>query len=53
MKVPNGNLVLASDYLELVAASNAEDVTRAAELLKDVKAKIQERAALQSTSSER
>ena len=43
MKLPNGNLTLATDYLELVASSNAEHVTRAAELLKEVKSKIQER----------
>jgi len=42
MKLPNGNLTLATDYLELVASSNAEHVTRAAELLKEVKSKIQE-----------
>ena len=43
MQVPNGNLNHAKDSLEIVASSNAEEVTRAAELLKDVKAKMQER----------
>ena len=40
MRIPNGDLNLARDYLELVAGSNAEDVGRASELLKDVKARI-------------
>jgi anaphase-promoting complex subunit 8 len=40
MHVPNGDLILARDYLELVAGSNAEDVGRASESLKEVKAKI-------------
>ena len=40
MRIPNGDLILARDYLELVAGSNAEDVGRASELLKDVKARI-------------
>lgn len=43
MQLPNGNLNHAKDSLEIVASSNAEEVTRAAELLKDVKAKMQER----------
>lgn len=41
MKLPNGNLNHSKDYLEIVASSNAEEVTRAAELLKEVKLKIQ------------
>lgn len=41
MRIPNGDLYLARDYLERVAGSNAEDVGRASELLKTVKAKIQ------------
>lgn len=41
MKLPSGNLTLARDFLELVASSNAEEVTRAADLLKEVKAKLQ------------
>ena len=40
MRIPNGDLNLARDYLELVAGSNAEDVGRASELLKDVKTRI-------------
>ncbi|KAF9529366.1 hypothetical protein CPB83DRAFT_852543 [Crepidotus variabilis] len=48
MKDPNGNLNVARSYLEPLASSNAEDVTRAAELLKEVKAKIQERASEES-----
>jgi anaphase-promoting complex subunit 8 len=43
IKLPNGNLDHAKDYLEIVASSNTEDVTRAAELLKEIKVKIQER----------
>ena len=43
-KLPNGNLNHAKDCLEIVASSNAEEVTRAAELLKEVKVKIEERA---------
>ncbi|KAG6888244.1 hypothetical protein C0995_009557 [Termitomyces sp. Mi166 len=43
MRIPNGDLALARDYLEIVAGSNAEDVGRAAELLKTVKATIQAR----------
>ena len=41
MRIPNGDLYLARDYLERVAASNSEDVARASELLKTVKATIQ------------
>lgn len=37
MKIPDGDLDLAKDYLERVATSNAEDVVRANGLLKDVK----------------
>ncbi|KAF9465070.1 hypothetical protein BDZ94DRAFT_1255234 [Collybia nuda] len=41
MQIPNGDLALAQNYLERVAASNAEDVARAAELLKSVNLRIQ------------
>lgn len=41
MRIPNGDLLLARDYLERVAGSNAEDVGRASELLKTVKETIQ------------
>ncbi|KAG6911123.1 hypothetical protein DXG01_003863 [Tephrocybe rancida] len=41
MRIPNGDLHLAAEYLERVASSNAEDVGRAAELLKKVKASLQ------------
>ncbi|KAG6820746.1 hypothetical protein H0H93_012392 [Arthromyces matolae] len=34
IRIPNGDLVLARDYLEIVASSNSEDVGKAAELLK-------------------
>ena len=44
MRIPNGDLYLARDYLERVAASNSEDVARASELLKAVKATIQVKA---------
>lgn len=43
MKLDNGDLLLAQDYLERVAASNAEEVTQATELLKRVRHMIQER----------
>jgi anaphase-promoting complex subunit 8 len=42
--IPNGDLQLAKEYTERVAASNAEDVGRAAELLKAVKLAIQAKA---------
>ncbi|KAF8906491.1 hypothetical protein CPB84DRAFT_1813749 [Gymnopilus junonius] len=38
MRIPGGDLILARDYLELVASSNAEEVGRAADLLKTAKA---------------
>jgi len=44
MRVPDGDLLLAKGYLEQVATSNAEDVARAADLLKHVKTLIQNRA---------
>jgi anaphase-promoting complex subunit 8 len=37
-----GDLYLARDFLEKVAGSNAEDVTRASDLLKTVKSVIQD-----------
>lgn len=37
MNLPDGDLLLARDYLERVAASNAEDVNKASELLKQLK----------------
>ncbi|TFK75366.1 cell division control protein 23 [Pluteus cervinus] len=37
MNLPSGDLLLARDYLERVAASNAEDVNKASELLKQLK----------------
>ncbi|KAF8973218.1 hypothetical protein BDZ97DRAFT_1936102 [Flammula alnicola] len=46
MRIPDGDLVLAREYLEQVAASNAEDVGRATDLLKLVKTMIQNRATL-------
>lgn len=52
MRIPNGDLVLARDYLEIVASSNAEDVGRAAELLKSVKATIQARAMAADTADQ-
>ncbi|KAF8893805.1 hypothetical protein BD779DRAFT_1669341 [Infundibulicybe gibba] len=44
----DGDLFLARDYLERVAGSNAEDVGRASELLKVVKAKLEARALAES-----
>ncbi|TFK44754.1 hypothetical protein BDQ12DRAFT_641682 [Crucibulum laeve] len=44
MQIPNGDLLLAKEYLERVAGSNAEDVSRAADMLKVVKSSIQKRA---------
>lgn len=44
MRIPDGDLILARDYLERVAGSNAEDVARASELLKSVKVGIQAKA---------
>lgn len=44
MRVPGGDLLLAKGYLEQVATSNAEDVARAADLLKHVKTLLQNRA---------
>lgn len=53
MRIPNGDLILARDYLELVAGSNAEDVGRASESLKDVKARIYNNpASLQTATKE-
>lgn len=40
MHIPNGDLRLAKDYLEVVAISNSEDVGKAADLLKQVKVMI-------------
>ena len=39
MNLPDGDEVLARDYLERVAASNAEDVNKASELLKQLKSR--------------
>ncbi|KAL9711924.1 Anaphase-promoting complex subunit 8 [Leucoagaricus gongylophorus] len=44
MKIPDGDLDLAKEYLERVATSNAEDVVRATELLKEVKSDFQARS---------
>ncbi|PPQ67252.1 LOW QUALITY PROTEIN: hypothetical protein CVT25_005836 [Psilocybe cyanescens] len=46
MRIPNGDLVLAKEYLEVVAGSNAEDVGKAADLLKQVKVMIEKKNAL-------
>ncbi|KAH9485432.1 Anaphase-promoting complex subunit 8 [Psilocybe cubensis] len=48
MQIPNddGDLILAKDYLEVVATSNAEDVVRATDLLKRVKAMIEKKKKL-------
>ncbi|KAJ3742913.1 hypothetical protein DFH05DRAFT_1498493 [Lentinula detonsa] len=40
LKIPSGDLALAEEYLERVAASNAEDVARAVEMLKAVRIAI-------------
>jgi anaphase-promoting complex subunit 8 len=41
MRIPDGDLYLAKEYLERVATSNAEDVMKATELLKAVKLNLQ------------
>ena len=46
MRVPDGDLNLAREHLELVAGSNAEDVGKAAEMLKLVKSMIHNRATI-------
>ncbi|KAF5377358.1 hypothetical protein D9757_007989 [Collybiopsis confluens] len=43
LKIPDGDLDLAQDYLQRVASSNAEDVVRAQEMLKTVNLTIQEK----------
>lgn len=43
MRIPDGDLYLAKEYLERVASSNAEDVMKATELLKVVKSTLQAR----------
>lgn len=45
LRISDGDLSLASEYLEIVAASNAEDVGRATELLKTVRRAIGARQA--------
>ncbi|KAF9475766.1 TPR-like protein [Pholiota conissans] len=44
MRVPDGNLNLAREYLNQVSSSNAEDVGRAKEMLKVVESMIHSRA---------
>ncbi|KAF9066627.1 hypothetical protein BDP27DRAFT_1449615 [Rhodocollybia butyracea] len=46
LDIPDGDLLLAQDYLERVAASNAEDVTRAVEMLKAVNTAMQAKLGL-------
>jgi hypothetical protein len=46
LKIPDGDLLLAQDYLERVAASNAEDVARAVEMLKAVNIAMQAKLGL-------
>lgn len=43
LKIPNGDLLLARDYLVRVAASNSEEVGVASELLKTVNQALHER----------
>lgn len=50
LKIPDGDLLLAQDYLERMAASNAEDVDRAVEMLKAVHIAMQTR--IHSTNEE-
>lgn len=50
MRIPDGNLNLAKQYLDQVAASNAEDVGRAKELLKTVNGMIYARTTLTQES---
>ncbi|KAF8664373.1 hypothetical protein AX16_000744 [Volvariella volvacea WC 439] len=52
MQIPDGDLLLAREYLERVASSNAEDVARAAELLKAVKEAIVAKAASEGRKDE-
>jgi hypothetical protein len=44
----NGDLLLAQEYLKIVAASNVEDVVRAAELLKAVTYAVHKRTAAEA-----
>ena len=43
MNVAHGDLLLAKGLLEQISTSNAEDVAKATELLKAVKARIQQK----------
>lgn len=45
-----GDLTVAKELLERVAASNVEEVTKATEMLKATKARIREREALINAS---
>ena len=47
LHIPGGDLVLAGEYLERVAGSNTEEASQASELLKAVKAGLQERRAME------
>ena len=44
LQAPNGDILLAREYLERVASSNTEEASHASELLKAVKATVQEKA---------
>jgi anaphase-promoting complex subunit 8 len=44
LQIPDGDLLLAREYLERVAGSNAEEAGQAGELLKIVKIGLEERA---------
>ncbi len=52
MRIPDGDLYLAKDYLERVANSNAEGVMKATELLKVVKTTLQTRVQTSGAESE-
>ncbi|KAG5639394.1 hypothetical protein H0H81_002926 [Sphagnurus paluster] len=53
IRIPDGDLFLAKEYLEKVARSNAEDVGRATELLKVVNTSIQARATAEAENRAR
>ncbi|KIK63088.1 hypothetical protein GYMLUDRAFT_41400 [Collybiopsis luxurians FD-317 M1] len=51
LKIPDGDLLLAQDYLERVASSNAEDVVRAQEMLKAVNLAMQAKLSSAATTA--
>ncbi|KAL0072428.1 Anaphase-promoting complex subunit 8 [Marasmius tenuissimus] len=51
LKTSDGDLLLAKEYVEIVARSNSEDVTRASELLKAVNGAIAEKYRAQTQAN--